>query len=60
MHKMTFAERRSGIERRQKRRRSIGRVFQDLFRRRPCRRAKNRRAPYLRGKTYTVYLTDRL
>ncbi len=60
MHKMTFAERRSGIERRQKRRRSIGRACQDLFRGMPSRRTKNRRAPYLRGETYTVYLTDRL
>ncbi|MEJ6591441.1 MAG: hypothetical protein QNL99_05650 [SAR86 cluster bacterium] len=60
MHKMTFAERRSGVERRQKRRRSFGRVLQDLFRATPSRRAKNRRAPYFRGETYTVYLTDRL
>lgn len=60
MHKVTFSERRSGKDRRQGPRRALRRRLADVFRIDSNRRRCRRRAPYIRGETYTVFEPDRL
>ncbi len=60
MHKVTFAERRSGKDRRQRRRRSLKRTLKEFWKPSTWRRRRIRRAPWIRRDTYTVYLPDRI
>ncbi|MCB1646214.1 MAG: hypothetical protein KDI36_12210 [Pseudomonadales bacterium] len=60
MHKLTFTERRSGVDRRQHQRRHWQRRLRDFFMLRGDRRASSRRGFWLKRGTYTVYDSDRL
>ncbi len=60
MHKVTFAERRSGQDRRLHYRRSLLRWLKRFWHPSTYRRCRIRRAPYIRGETYTLYLSDRI
>ena len=60
MKKITFAERRSGTDRRKQHRRGIKRYLQEFWKISTYRRYKTRRAPYVRMQTYTVYMPDRI
>lgn len=56
MHKATFVERRSGEDRRNRKRRSLKRFLRECLKVSTYRRRATRRASYLRRETYTVYL----
>jgi hypothetical protein len=56
MHKATFVERRSGEDRRQRRRRNLKRFLRECLKPSTYRRRSTRRATYIRRDTYTVYL----
>lgn len=58
MRKVTYAERRSGIDRRQQKRRSVGRFIREIFKLSNYRRWRTRRASYIRHQTYAVYEAD--
>lgn len=60
MHKVTFAERRSGEDRRKQHRRGFLRWLKTCWRPSTYRRRRIRRAPYIRGETYSQYLPDRI
>ena len=60
MHKVTYTERRSGVERRQRSRRGLLRFLKDCLKPSTYRRHTVRRAFYIRGKTYTQYEPDRI
>jgi hypothetical protein len=55
MRKVVYAERRSGIDRRIKSRRSVGRFFRECLKPANYRRRRTRRAFYIRRETYAVY-----
>jgi hypothetical protein len=55
MRKVVYAERRSGLDRRNISRRSVGRFFRECLKPANYRRRKTRRTFYIRGETYAVY-----
>lgn len=60
MHKTTYAERRSGEDRRRNRRRSFVRAMISQLKPSTDRRRRQRRTLYIRRDTYTIYLPDRV
>jgi len=56
MHKATFVERRTGEDRRHKKRRNVKRFLRECLKPSTYRRRTTRRASYMRRETYTVYL----
>ena len=55
MRKVVYAERRSGIDRRSRARRSVGRFFRECLKPATYRRRRTRRDFYIRGETYAVF-----
>lgn len=60
MQKITYAERRSGEDRRKSKRRGLKRFLTSFWRVSTYRRNWQRRTPYYRKETYTLYLSDRV
>lgn len=60
MQKVTYAERRSGGDRRKSKRRDFKRFLLSFWKISTYRRHRQRRSLYLRTETYTLYHSDRI